>query len=118
MSTEALDARRTGVVRFRPIRRSRTKRNAEAANARRHLSKYQGLLGLQATAESRTDVALAQASRASSLQALLQARAAVDRAIWLETSGRLGTQYAPSSTTMRTLETSNRTHDPEHDTDN
>ena len=89
----------------------------EAANARRHLGKYQGLLGLQATAESRTDVTLAQAARASSLQALLQARAAIDRAIWLETSGRLGTQYATSSTTMRTLETSNRTHDPEHDND-
>ena len=115
MSTHVLDERRTGRVMFRPIRRSRTSRAAEASNVRRFMRKYDALLNQQAQADKELDVARAQAARASALQALLQARAAIDRALWLETSGRLGERHATTTSTLRTLPTSGRTHDPEND---
>lgn len=75
---DALDA-----LRARPARRSKTSRRTEVANAMARLRAYRDCLGDQpGTPET---------------IALLSAIACCERALWLETGGRLGTRYATPS---------------------
>jgi len=89
--------------RFRPITRSRTKRTEAAQQVKRHMVAYMAALANQSKAERAVDVPAVQAHRERALKELLWARAQIEQALWLETGGRMGDQYATPSRTIQTL---------------
>lgn len=88
---------------FRPISRSRTNREALVASIKRRMSFTQQAIKGQGTAERAKDLAAAQHHRRNAVVSLLWARAEIERALWLETGGRMGSQYATLATTLATL---------------
>jgi len=97
---------------FRPVHRSRKAREAEGAMVRRLLRNYDAMLAAQARAEKDTDVPGVQAARRRALMDLLHARAAIERALYLETGGRLGDLNSTPGRTVQTLPKSSRTYNP------
>jgi hypothetical protein len=80
---EAIEALRT-----RPARRSKTARRNEAENAVRRLRAYRDCVG--------------DTPDTSMITTLLGTIACAERALWLETGGRLGERYAtPSNVATR-----------------
>jgi hypothetical protein len=106
MTTTALRPAVRGIdrlPRFRPINRSRSARHDLAGMLKRHATEYRGRLSAQSAAEKATDLPAMQQARTAALYDLLKVRAAVERAIWLETGGRMGDQFATMASTIRTL---------------
>lgn len=89
---------------FKPVRASKTRRSQAAKAARRHLSRYETHLVGQTKAEQAVRAADAVAHREAAVRSLLWARAMIEQALWLETSGALGTEHATPSSTIRTTD--------------
>lgn len=88
---------------MRPINRSRSAREAITASVKRRLGDYRAHVAQQGKAERAADLEQAKYHRRMGLRELLWARAEIEQAIWLETGGRMGTQYATAATTVQTL---------------
>lgn len=88
---------------MRPINRSRTAREVIASSVKRRLGDYKAHIAGQGRAERATDLEAAKYHRRMALRELLWARAEIEQAIWQETGGRMGSQYATLATTLQTL---------------
>lgn len=95
---------------FRPITRSRTKREELAQQVKRHMVAYMSSVAGQAKAERALDVPDVQMFRERAVKELLWARAQIERALWLESGGRMGDQYATPSRTLQTLPIKGASH--------
>lgn len=88
---------------FRPMTRSRTKREQAAQGAKRNIAHYMAMVKAEANAVRGEDLVSAQHYRKGAVRGLLWSMALLEQALYLETGGRMGNEHATPSSVLTRL---------------
>jgi hypothetical protein len=95
--------RMTGLTAFRPISRSRNRREAKAQEAKRNIAHYMTMVKAEAQAVRDENLASAQTHRVGAVRSILWTMALMEQALYLESGGRMGDEHATPTSVLRRL---------------